>query len=127
MPEINRPLSPHLSVYKWQVANTLSILHRATGVFMSLGAVAFAAWVISAAAGEQSYTLVLGWLASPLGLLVLFGLSFAFFYHLGNGIRHLVWDAGYGFDKQVARMSGWFTFIAALLATEPHELDTITV
>jgi len=117
MPEINRPLSPHLSVYKWQVANTLSILHRATGVFMSLGALAFAAWIISAALGEASYVQVLEWFAGPLGLLVLFGLSFAFFYHLGNGIRHLVWDAGYGFDKHVARMSGWATFIGALLAT----------
>jgi succinate dehydrogenase / fumarate reductase cytochrome b subunit len=126
MPEINRPLSPHLSVYKWQVANTLSILHRATGVFMTLGALAFAAWIISAAVSEDSYAQVLGWLAGPFGLLVLFGLSFAFFYHLGNGIRHLVWDAGYGFDKQVARMSGWAVFIGALVATASFWLGVLT-
>lgn len=125
MPEINRPLSPHLSVYKWQVANTLSILHRATGVFMTLGSLAFAAWIVSAAVGPDSYDRVLSLLGGPLGLLVLFGWSFAFFYHLGNGIRHLVWDAGYGFDKQVARMSGWFTFIAALLATAAFWLGVV--
>jgi len=117
MPENDRPLSPHVSVYKWQVANTLSILHRATGVFMTLGALALAAWIISAAMGEQSYDYVTGLLASPAGLFVLLGLSFAFFYHMANGIRHLVWDAGYGFEKQVARMSGWFTFIAAIVLT----------
>jgi len=117
MSEIERPLSPHLSVYKWQVSNTLSILHRATGVFLSLGALAFAAWVISAALGEEAYDSVLNVLSGPLGLLVLFGLSFAFFYHLGNGIRHLFWDAGYGFDKDVARKSGWFTIIATVAMT----------
>ena len=117
MPEINRPLSPHLSVYKWQVANTLSILHRATGVFLTLGAFLFVAWIVSAAIGPDSYAGVQALLAGPLGLLVLFGFSFAFFYHLGNGIRHLFWDAGYGFDKHVARMSGWFTFIASAVVT----------
>jgi succinate dehydrogenase / fumarate reductase cytochrome b subunit len=117
MPEMNRPLSPHASVYKWQVSNTLSILHRATGVFMSLGALALVAWIVSAGLGESAYTAVLGLLRSWLGMLVLFGLSFAFFYHLGNGIRHLFWDAGLGFDKHVARMSGWVTFIAALVVT----------
>ena len=117
MPEMNRPLSPHLSVYKWQVANTLSILHRATGVFLSLGAIALAAWIVSAALGAEYYASVLALLAGPLGLLVLFGMSFSFFYHLINGIRHLFWDAGYGFDKHVARLSGWAAFIASVLLT----------
>ena len=117
MAEIDRPLSPHLSVYKWQVANTLSILHRATGVFLSFGALALAAWIISAAAGPSAYEGVRQILAGPLGLLLLFGFSAAFFYHLGNGIRHLFWDAGYGFDKQVARLSGWVTFMASVVFT----------
>jgi succinate dehydrogenase / fumarate reductase cytochrome b subunit len=117
MSELNRPLSPHLSVYKWQVSSTLSILHRATGVFLTLGAFALAAWVVSAAMGAESYEFVLGLLAGPLGLLVLFGMSFAFFYHLANGVRHLFWDAGYGFDKQVARTSGWVALTASLVAT----------
>jgi len=114
MPEIKRPLSPHLSVYKWEIANTLSILHRAAGVFLSIGALVLAAWIISAALGKSTYDCVLSLLRGPLGLLLLFGLSAAFFYHLGNGIRHLVWDTGYGFDKRVARMSGWFVFLASI-------------
>jgi len=117
MPEMNRPLSPHLSVYKWQVSNSLSILHRATGVFLSLGALVFAAWVLSAALGAEAYATVQGLLAGPLGLLVLFGMSFSFFYHLANGIRHLVWDAGYGFDKDVARLSGWAALIGSIVVT----------
>ena len=117
MPEINRPLSPHVGIYKWQVSNTLSILHRATGIFLSLGSLALVAWVVATALGQSSYDAVLSILSSPLGLLVLFGQSFAFFYHLANGIRHLVWDAGYGFDKQVAQKSGWVAFIVSLLVT----------
>jgi succinate dehydrogenase / fumarate reductase cytochrome b subunit len=117
MPEIKRPLSPHLGIYKWEVANTLSILHRAAGVFLSLGVLVLAAWIISAAMGQSTYDGVLVLLRGPLGLVLLFGLSAAVFFHLGNGIRHLVWDAGYGFDKQVARKSGWFVFLASLVFT----------
>jgi succinate dehydrogenase / fumarate reductase cytochrome b subunit len=117
MPEIKRPLSPHLGVYKWEVANTLSIFHRAAGVFLSLGIMVLAAWIISAAMGQSTYDYVLGLLRGPLGTVLLFGLSAAVFFHLGNGIRHLVWDAGYGFDKHVARKSGWFVFVASLVFT----------
>jgi succinate dehydrogenase / fumarate reductase cytochrome b subunit len=117
MPEMNRPLSPHVGIYKWQISNTLSILNRATGVFLTLGSLALVAWIVATALGQSSYDTVLSILSSPLGLLVLFGQSFAFFYHLANGIRHLVWDAGYGFDKQVAQKSGWVAFIASLLVT----------
>jgi succinate dehydrogenase / fumarate reductase cytochrome b subunit len=117
MPEMNRPLSPHVGIYKWQVSNTLSILHRATGVFLTLGSLALVAWIVATALGQSSYDTVLSVLSSPFGLLVLFGQSFAFFYHLANGIRHLVWDVGYGFDKKVAQKSGWVAFIASLLVT----------
>jgi succinate dehydrogenase / fumarate reductase cytochrome b subunit len=117
MSEMNRPLSPHLGVYKWQVSNTLSILHRLTGVVLSVGALALLAWIISAALGREAYESVRALLAGPLGLLLLFGMSASFFYHLANGIRHLFWDAGYGFDQQVARYTGWATFVAAVLFT----------
>ena len=117
MAEIKRPLSPHVGIYKWEVSNTLSILHRATGVFLFAGAMVLAAWIVSIALGQSTYEGVRELLSGPLGLLLLFGLSGAFFYHLGNGIRHLVWDVGYGFDKQVARMSGWLTFLAAIVFT----------
>lgn len=117
MSEIKRPLSPHLGIYSWQVSNTLSILHRLTGVALSLGALALLSWIVSIALGPAAYASVSGALAGPLGLLILFGFSASFFYHLGNGIRHLVWDAGYGFDKEVARRSGWFTVLAAAAVT----------
>ena len=117
MPEKNRPLSPHLGVYSWQVSNTLSILHRMTGVVLSLAALALVAWLVATAMGEQAHATVIELLAGPLGLLILFGFSASFFYHLGNGIRHLFWDAGYGFDKHFARKSGWVTLIAAAVVT----------
>jgi succinate dehydrogenase / fumarate reductase cytochrome b subunit len=117
MPEIKRPLSPHVGIYKWQVSNSLSILHRMTGVALSAGAMALLAWVISAALGEDTYNCVLELLSGPIGMFLMFGFSASFFYHLGNGIRHLVWDAGYGFDKEVARLSGWFVLGAAIACT----------
>jgi succinate dehydrogenase / fumarate reductase cytochrome b subunit len=117
MSEIQRPLSPHLSVYKWTVASSLSILHRLSGVVLSLGALALVAWILAAAAGSEAYAQVFAILSGPFGLLILFGFSLSFFYHLGNGIRHLFWDAGYGFDKKIARISGWCTFITSILVT----------
>ena len=117
MSETNRPLSPHLGVYSWQVSNTLSILHRLTGVILSVSTLALLAWIIGAALGREAYESVRALLAGPLGLLLLFGMSGSFFFHLGNGIRHLFWDAGYGFDRDFARLSGWATLIAAVLVT----------
>jgi len=117
MSETNRPLSPHLGVYSWQVSNTLSVLHRMTGVILSVSTLALLAWIIAAALGREAYESVRTLLAGPLGLLLLFGMSGSFFYHLANGIRHLFWDAGYGFDKNFARLSGWATLIAAVLIT----------
>jgi succinate dehydrogenase / fumarate reductase cytochrome b subunit len=106
MIQANRPLSPHLGVYRWQVTNGLSIIHRMTGVGLSVGAVVLTAWLVSIAAGPDAYLGLRGWLDSPLGVLFLLGWTFCFFYHLCNGIRHLCWDAGYGFDLAQARRSG---------------------
>ena len=117
MPERKRPLSPHLTVYKWEVSNSLSIFHRMSGIALSAGILALLAWLISAALGEAAYNCVLNILKGPVGVLVLFGFSISFFYHLGNGIRHLVWDIGYGFDKEVARLSGWFVLGTSIACT----------
>ncbi len=106
MTEVNRPLSPHLSVYRWQVTNTLSILHRLTGVVLSAGAMVFTVWLAAIAGGPDAYLGVIGMLRSPPGVLLLAGATFCFFYHLCNGIRHLFWDAGYGFEIRRARASG---------------------
>ena len=115
MPDSGRPLSPHLGVYKWEVSNTMSILHRVTGVFLSIGAVIFVGWLITTATNQATYDGMMRLIGSPFGLVLTLGWTFCFFYHFCNGIRHLFWDVGYGFDPQVARFSGWLVLILALL------------
>lgn len=117
MGQANRPLSPHLNVYRWQVTNTLSIVHRFTGVMLALGALAFTGWLLALAFGPDAYLAVLAVLDSPLGVLLLLGWTFCFSYHLCNGIRHLCWDAGYGFEMPQVRASGTAVVAAALLLT----------
>jgi succinate dehydrogenase / fumarate reductase cytochrome b subunit len=115
-----RPLSPHLQVWRWHITMWTSILHRASGVALYGGALILAFWAISLAAGPEAYDLYMSLLGSPLGKLIMFGLTLSVFYHLGNGIRHLVWDAGKGLDVKTANATavGSFAFaIAATLAT----------
>ncbi len=112
-----RPLSPHLQVYRWQIGNTLSILHRITGVGLALGIVALAYWLISLAGGEEAYSTAMHVFGSPLGILFLVGWTFAFLYHLLNGVRHLFWDAGYGFERTERHASGWFAVLGAAVLT----------
>jgi succinate dehydrogenase / fumarate reductase cytochrome b subunit len=112
-----RPTSPHWRIYRWQIGSSLSILHRLTGIALALGLLALCYWLVSLAGGEKSYAAAARMFASPLGLLVLVSLTFAFWYHLLNGVRHLLWDAGYGFERAPRHASGWFALIAALFAT----------
>lgn len=112
MPDVQRPLSPHLQVYRWQISNTLSILHRLTGVALAAGAAVLVAWLLAIASGPAAFLRFAAVLRSIPGQLLLLGVTFAFCYHLANGVRHLAWDAGYGFDKHTARKSG-----AAVVAT----------
>jgi succinate dehydrogenase / fumarate reductase cytochrome b subunit len=110
-----RPLSPHLSVYRFQYTMLLSITHRITGVGLSVGLVLFAAWLIAAARGPESYAhamLVLG--SAPLRVLYALWLL-AFAYHLANGIRHLAWDLGVGLEKREARRSAWIVIVGAIV------------
>ena len=111
-----RPLSPFLS-YRWQYTMALSILHRVTGCALSVGLLVFVYWLVGIASGAEAYEQTQQVLQQPVLRIALIGFSFAFFYHLMNGVRHLTWDAGHGFEKKVARLSGWFVFIAALAAT----------
>ena len=113
----DRPLSPHLGIYRWQISNTLSILHRMTGVMLSIGALMLVTWLISLATGIGPYLSVNAFLNGPIGALMLFGWTFCFFYHLANGIRHLAWDTGRGFEKQRARLSGVMVLVVALILT----------
>lgn len=109
-----RPLSPFMH-YRWQYTNTLSILHRMTGVLLSFGFLLLVYWLAAAAAGAERYAAALQALGSPLAQLVLFGVTFSFCYHLLNGVRHLFFDMGRGFELATARKSGWAVAVGALV------------
>ena len=111
-----RPLSPHLQIWRWHLTMLCSILHRATGVALYVGALILTGWVVALATGPVAYAGYMNLLASPLGELVLFGLTVSVFYHLASGIRHLVWDAGDGFDPKVADATGAACIAFALAA-----------
>lgn len=98
-------MSPHLTVWRWHITMANSILHRATGVALYGGALIAAAWAMSLAGGPESYGTFMTLMGSPLGRLVMFGLSVAILYHLANGIRHLIWDLGHGLEIKAATSS----------------------
>ncbi len=102
----NRPLSPHLGVYRWQWTMVYSILHRFTGIALSLGAVVLVLWLVALAAGPSAFETFQALLLSPLGIAALVGWTLAFFYHLLNGVRHMVWDTGCWLDLEKAQLSG---------------------
>lgn len=106
MPTDNRPLSPHLQVYRWQWSNGYSIVHRATGVALAGGTLFLTWWLLALATGADSFALAQGFFDSVVGRLFLFGWTWSLFYHLANGIRHLFWDAGLGFELKTAAMTG---------------------
>jgi succinate dehydrogenase / fumarate reductase cytochrome b subunit len=108
-----RPLSPHLQIYRWQLTSVLSILHRATGIALSVGTLLLVWWLIAAASGQEAYDGAQSFIGSPIGLLLLLGWSFALFYHLCNGIRHLFWDSGYGFDLRTTYQTGWAVVVTS--------------
>lgn len=113
----NRPLSPHLQVYRPQITSTLSILHRLTGIALAVGTLLLTWWLVAAAAGPEAFATAQAFIGSIVGRLLLFGWSFALFYHLCNGIRHLAWDAGYGFEIDTTTRSGWTVVIASAVLT----------
>lgn len=112
-----RPLSPHLQIYRWSLTMALSILHRATGAALSVGLLMIVWWLVAAAGGEASYATFRAFAASPIGLLLMLGFSGAFYLHLANGIRHLIWDAGCGLEKEAADKSAKVAVIAAIVMT----------
>ena len=112
-----RPLSPDIQIYRPQLTSVLSISHRVTGIALSVGALLLVSWLLAAAAGPQAYSTVQGFMRSSLGLLLMFGWTFSFFFHLCNGIRHLVWDAGYGFKLHTIYASGWTVVAASMMLT----------
>jgi succinate dehydrogenase / fumarate reductase, cytochrome b subunit len=117
MPARARPTSPHLQIYRWQIGNTLSILHRITGATLAVGLVALSYWLVCIAGGPQSYAGAARLFASPIGIVFLIGWSFAFYFHLLNGVRHLFWDAGRGFERAQRHASGWFAVAGSVILT----------
>lgn len=113
----NRPLSPHLQVYKPQLTTFMSITHRATGIALAVGTLMLVCWLIAAATGETAFNEVQAFLGSIVGRLLVLGWSFALFYHLCNGLRHLFWDAGKGFEIETAYMTGRIVIAASILLT----------
>jgi len=112
-----RPQSPNIQIYRPQLTSVLSIANRISGGVLSLAAIGLVVWLIAAAGGPQTYAAVQSTFASTIGRIVLFGVTFAFFLHLCGGIRHLAWDAGYGFELQAIYASGWAVVAASIVLT----------
>jgi len=117
MGNTERPLSPHLQVYKPQLTAVLSILHRATGVFLVVGSLLLVCWLVALAKGPESYATVQELLGSGIGRTLLLAWVFTLFYHLCNGMRHLFWDMGLGFDMDTVYASGRFVVVVAITLT----------
>jgi succinate dehydrogenase / fumarate reductase cytochrome b subunit len=113
MRQAGRPLSPHLQIYKLQITSVLSILHRFSGVALAVGTLPLVWWLLAAASGPASYAHAQAFLGSWLGVLLLIGWAYALFFHLCNGIRHLVWDAGRGLDIATTYATGWAVVAAS--------------
>lgn len=111
-----RPLSPFTSVWRWHLTMFTSIAHRVTGVGLYLGALIAAGWAIALATGPEAFAQYVGLLGSPLGKLVLFGMTVSLFYHFANGIRHLIWDTGHGLDIRSANLSAVFVLAFSITA-----------
>ncbi|MEQ8195958.1 MAG: succinate dehydrogenase, cytochrome b556 subunit [Rhodospirillales bacterium] len=112
-----RPLSPHLQIYRPQITSVLSILHRITGVALAAGAVLLTYWLSCAVYGPEAFASAQAVMGSWFGRLILLGLTFSLYYHLANGIRHLAWDAGWGFELPKLRATGWLVVIVSLVLT----------
>jgi len=113
----NRPLSPHLQIYRPQLTSILSIAHRATGVLLTVGTPLLVWWFVAVARGGESFVRAQAFFGSAFGRLLVFLWSLALFYHLCNGVRHLVWDSGKGFEIDTVYRTGWTVVIASLVLT----------
>ena len=112
-----RPLSPHFTVYRWGYTMTLSILHRATGVALSVVLIGFVLWLIGLSRGESAYAALLPLMQSvPVRVLIVLAVI-ALIYHFCNGLRHLAWDLGFGFERREARGSGLIVVVATVIAS----------
>lgn len=116
-PRAPRPLSPHLSIFRPYINMVMSIVHRITGAANYFGSLLLAVWLISAAAGDAQYDAVSSFLASPIGLIILFGYTWSVMHHMLGGIRHFIWDTGHGFEIPTVRLLSWGTLLASITLT----------
>lgn len=112
-----RPLSPHLGIYRWQLTMALSILHRASGVFLGLGTVLMILVLLAIASGQAQFDALQGLLKHLIGQLFLLAWTVSLYLHMANGLRHLIWDAGVGLGKDIANQSGIFVIAFTVIAT----------
>jgi succinate dehydrogenase / fumarate reductase, cytochrome b subunit len=117
MPTANRPLSPHLGIYKPQLTSVLSITHRLTGLALAVGTLLLLWWLVAAATSPEAFATAQAFWRSWIGMLLLLGWTFALFYHLCNGVRHLLWDVGWGFDLPTTYLTGWIVVVASIVLT----------
>jgi succinate dehydrogenase / fumarate reductase, cytochrome b subunit len=110
-----RPLSPHLTIYRWQVTMMASITHRITGIGLGVGALILAWWLVSISNGPEGYETFMSYAGTPVGLVILFCCAWGLAFHFLNGIRHLAWDLGYGFQKQTATRSGSLVYVLSVV------------
>ena len=113
----SRPLSPHLQIYKPQITSILSIFHRLTGISLSIGSFIIVAWIVSLSMGVESYSYFMSIVDNWFIQTIIFGFAFALFYHFSNGIRHLFWDAGLGFELKSVYVSGSIVVLNAIILT----------
>ncbi len=114
---VRRPLSPHLQVYRPQITSTLSIMHRMAGVALAVGTLLFVWWLAAAASSDAAFALVAGLMGSVVGWVVIAGFTLALWYHFCNGLRHLWWDAGHGFELSEVHATGKLVVAASLVLT----------
>ena len=110
-----RPLSPHLTIYRWPATMLTSITHRATGTGLSFGALILAWWLVSISNGPEGWQRFHAIMDTPLGLVVLFGLAWALVFHFLNGVRHLAWDLGYGFPKETSERNSVIILVLSIV------------
>jgi succinate dehydrogenase / fumarate reductase, cytochrome b subunit len=114
---VQRPLSPHLQIYKPQISTATSIFHRITGCALAVGLLLMVWWLVAAATGPRAFAAAQGFVGSPIGLILMFGWTLALWYHFCNGIRHLFWDAGFGFDIKTSHRNAYAVVIATVVLT----------
>jgi succinate dehydrogenase / fumarate reductase cytochrome b subunit len=114
---VQRPISPHLQVYKWPISMASSILHRATGIALSVGTLLLVWWLVAAATSDDAYASVSGFMRSFIGVIVLLGWTASLWYHFFAGVRHLAWDIGYGFSKPEVDRNTYIVFGATIVCT----------